>query len=266
MRTNNVLVAENPVSWKTLVRLTDNEPPNLTSEDNDLAPFYMGNGDNSHFSDNEKQALQKVACKPGMILTKVVRVDGRVSYVELDREIVGSFFDNNAAAELRLIADFLSFLGGTGDVRRRQREATEESERTQRKTNMDGAAQGKKGGMGVEQDKVKECSRDSESDNYAHFESKNPDFEAAAKLLNTHGRLQEEFSALLRRVRNGDVKKESRTYKFRLSESSAATCKTAIEVGVKYHVFDLKVKNSLLNDLKKKKMIESYLEWEISFE
>ena len=265
MKTNNILVAENPVQWKTMIRASGNEPPALGEEidDNDIAPYYTRGDRNQFLGKDILLAIRK--CEPSVrqLLTKTIGPDGRIVYIGVDDNFVDSVWDNQTAAEMRVIVDFLTLLGGTGSVRRIQKIKQSEDAEKKKQLKANGGAAVVKGEMSAESNDAHSSMYESTSENTATFSAKSPDFDAAEKMLKSNPKLQSEFAVLLDVAKRGGDLSQDRDYKFEVAKTLTKSCEDAIAVGAKYKVIDAAMEMSLKEKLKIASSRVDILHWDI---
>lgn len=247
MNRDVVLVAEDPIMWKTLIRLTGNEPPVCTEQrnDNDVAPYYTDEQQYPviGYSKDELIALKRLNPMSGKWYVRLQGIDGAVSYADIgDQDQVRAVLDSEVNRMASLFRDFFICIGAAGCVDIENKEITATTE--EKKAGLNGSgkmtnAEGNdgEGGLNAKIERAVKADESSHQQVHLEFPSATPDLEAAAKLLKKYAFLDREFRGVYNAVKRGvkdnerDLKK---TCKVEHSEEITRISKSLIGISVKY--------------------------------
>lgn len=270
MNTDNVLVAENPVMWETRIRCLGVEPPALT-EGNDVVPYYtqpQAQEKVDFLSDEEIAAIRKIAPHPGDLLTKVEGADGSVSYVGLNNSSsISTFRENELRRECVLVRDFLQALGGCGFVERVQRKGLKKKSIFNILFRGKGKGAGGGGEVSYEQSSRVDESFGSENYNHIEFSTKKPNLDIARQLLRDQQELSE-FKSLYDSVSSGTqdcAKPQGGIHRFKCFQAGKSSLVSALDVGARYKVIDVKLCGKLKTEIEETRRIEEVFKWQITF-
>ena len=247
MNRDVVLVAEDPIMWKTLIRLTGNEPPVCTEQrnDNDVAPYYTDEQQYPAVGYNKDEliALKKLNPVSGRWYVRLQGIDGSVSYADIgDQGQVRAVLDSEVNRMASLFRDFFICIGAAGSVDIANKETTAMSEDKEVSFNVGGKktnAEHNGGECGLKAKSERSVKEDKSSHQQVHLEfpSASPDLEAAAKLLKKYDFLDREFRGVYNAVKRGvkdnerDLKK---TCKVEHSEEITRVSRSLIGISTKY--------------------------------
>ena len=264
MSNNIVLVVEDPVKWKTLIRRQGMEPDRVYQ---DAVPYYIEpDRTNEHFSEEERRAIDKTNSSPGTVLVRQNRMDGAIIYTPIkeDGDTVASFFRGEASLVHDIVEHFLCLLGGS-DIH--VYTASSQEEYMQHEKNLESKNKAGNGVANAKVDVSTHSKHEADGRNGSVIESKtertDADFVAAHEWLRRYPWMQEKFGPFLEQVEKGTLH-GLRTKKFGqiICKEIREKYQRGIDVAAKYQLIKASSKNKLSSELKKMVRLED--EWEYS--
>lgn len=265
MNNSVVLVMNDPVEWKTLVRRNGGDPDRLNN--NDAVPYYMDREYvNEQFSEEERRAIVSTNPSPELILVKQEHKNGEVVYVPIKDGADGivSFFDNERVRVHNLVYDFLSSLGGDYVCVNTVHNRVEQNIAEQSSESSVEAKNPVAGGSAVVTANSMEKSNAKESLAMGTFtKHTDPNFRKAHELLDRYPWMKSSFGNLLEAVEGKRIHDEyRRTFRQEVSKEISEGFQLGIDVAAKYQLINVNEKADLKNKLRK--AVHDVEEWEYS--
>ena len=247
-----ILVAENPVKWKTLVRMKDDEPE--ISKRDYAVPFFVGKGrKNEDFSEGECRAIAAIEPRPGDVLVRQEHKDGEAVYSRVnDKDALEAFFDGEYECERRLVRYFLTLLGG------RNVDVVDTSEKTTQEQSKKSREGGVKAGNVIGEGSVNFSTSSEDGLNTkmatgrkTSIERTDADFEKAHQMLQRYPWMKRDFSTLLEGVEEGRYHGHYEDeFHQEASREVSTNYRRGLEVAGKYELVSMKMKGSLEDQLR----------------
>lgn len=259
-----VLIAQNPVAWRTYARRVFKKEPK-TCEADGIRPYYQEGSDNSTFSTCEIEALNKlVGIDVGTMLSRYELADGKVQYIPVRDDFVEklspSMKDQDSVRNV--VFNFLVYLGGKNlsfDLVASQHAAIKttrrvEGEAGKGENSISGSMDAEKSTRSDESWKVKS------SLDYAE-----PDYVAAKSYMDEHPWLRERFGVILSQAEKGKLSGAMKIeFKHESLIESVNKAQATLEIAVKYKLINAKIKKKF--ERESKDILSRSTEWVVNVE
>ncbi len=247
-----ILVVENPVKWKTLVRMKDDEPE-IAKRDY-AVPFFVGKGrKNEDFSEEECRAIAAIEPRPGDVLVRQEHKDGEVVYSRVnDRDALGAFFDGEYECERRLVRYFLTLLGGRNvDVVDTNEKTTQEQNKKSREAEIKAGNVICDGSVNFSSSSENGLNTKMATGRKTSIERTDADFEKAHQMLQKYPWMKRDFETLLEGVEEGRYHGHYEDeFHQEASREVSMNYRRGLGVAVKYELVSAEMKGSLEDQLK----------------
>ena len=273
MKTDLVFVAENPVEWRTQIRLTGNEPPKciIERDDNEIAPYYTDvNYPVVGYARDELNALIELKPEPGHWYACMRGLDGSVSFIKLgDSNFVKNVLKTETNQLVNLFRNFFVSIGAYGWVDIEDDESMRFSEKMSAQANLSGKQDEAGGSVGGKVEHGKIVNSYGKESTHGVFPPCNPNFDEARRLLKNYKVLDDEFGGILKALEGG-VKSAgkgilAKECKIDYSENIEQTCNYAFEVAFKYKGIDAGLHAAYSKELKLAKEKKQSICYEVRF-